>query len=200
MSITTVYFLRHCQSQPTSTLANDQWPLSPHGQSQAASLLIPLAALAPDVIFSSPYVRAIQTVQPFADHIGLPVTCHPDLRERHQSQTYREDFDEFMRQSWANRDLKATGCESSHEATIRFVVCVSHLVQTHSGATILVSTHGNVLALFLSWLEPQWGYTHWKQMTFPDLYHVRWNNQAFERRFHRLKLFEEAEEQSSTLP
>jgi len=55
--------------------------LTARGHAEAAALAERLAELAPVRVLSSPYLRAVQTVRPLADVLGLAVETHDDLRE-----------------------------------------------------------------------------------------------------------------------
>lgn len=56
-------------------------PLTPHGYDQAEHLPAALADFAIDRILSSPFVRCIETVEPMALRLGLPIEEVPQLRE-----------------------------------------------------------------------------------------------------------------------
>jgi 2,3-bisphosphoglycerate-dependent phosphoglycerate mutase len=55
--------------------------LTKAGIVQAERLVEDLAQVKPSLIASSPYLRAIQTVEPTAQAVGMPVQTHHDLRE-----------------------------------------------------------------------------------------------------------------------
>jgi 8-oxo-(d)GTP phosphatase len=56
-------------------------PLSPKGQRQAASLSRTLKLWKPERILTSPYIRCVETVEPFADMLGLKVEKVDELAE-----------------------------------------------------------------------------------------------------------------------
>lgn len=60
---------------------DDGRPLSGRGRGQADDIASQLALVAPTRIVSSPLVRCVETVQPLADALGLPVQLHPALAE-----------------------------------------------------------------------------------------------------------------------
>jgi 8-oxo-(d)GTP phosphatase len=61
-------------------------PLSAKGRTQAASLVDMLRDYRPTAILSSPFVRCVETVQPLADALALPVETTDALAEGHQSE------------------------------------------------------------------------------------------------------------------
>lgn len=78
-----VYFVRHAQAgDRTKWKGPDQLrPLSKKGRRQAEKLAKLLAGKAIGRIVSSPYVRCIQTVEPLAARLGLPVEIDDALAE-----------------------------------------------------------------------------------------------------------------------
>jgi broad specificity phosphatase PhoE len=77
-----IYLLRHAHAGNKRTWSgpDDQRPLSAAGQREAASLVLQLRARPITAVLSSPALRCQQTIQPLADHHGLPVTCDQRLR------------------------------------------------------------------------------------------------------------------------
>jgi 8-oxo-dGTP diphosphatase len=67
---------RHNWSGPDRTR-----PLSKPGQRQAEALVELLLPFGPKRVFSSPYVRSIQTVEPLANAIGGDIRIAPELAE-----------------------------------------------------------------------------------------------------------------------
>jgi 8-oxo-dGTP diphosphatase len=56
-------------------------PLSGRGRKQAAALVKQLLPFEPKSIFSSPFVRCVESVEPLAAKLGLPVELHDALAE-----------------------------------------------------------------------------------------------------------------------
>jgi 2,3-bisphosphoglycerate-dependent phosphoglycerate mutase len=46
------------------------------------------------------------------------------------------------------------------------------IVSRHPGHTIVVATHGNLLALMMNAFDPSYGYDFWRALTFPDIYRL----------------------------
>ncbi|WP_411346249.1 histidine phosphatase family protein [Paenibacillus sp. WLX1005] len=68
-----LYIIRHCQAEGQEPNA----PLTMLGQEQADRLAAQFDAIPLDVIISSPYLRAIQTIQPLAENKKL--LTNPDV-------------------------------------------------------------------------------------------------------------------------
>jgi broad specificity phosphatase PhoE len=79
----TVYLVRHAKAGSRKAWTGDDElrPLSKAGKAQARALAKRLAGDAINRVFSSPYVRCRQTVEPLADGRGVPVEPSDALRE-----------------------------------------------------------------------------------------------------------------------
>jgi len=59
-------------------------PLDERGRAQAEELVSRLTRFRVDTIYSSPAARCIETVEPLASSLGLPVVVRDELAEEHQ--------------------------------------------------------------------------------------------------------------------
>lgn len=78
-----IYLVRHAKAgeRRTWTDDDDARPLSKHGWRQARAVSGRLAQKGASTIYSSPYLRCIQTVEPLAELIGTKVTVDDRLAE-----------------------------------------------------------------------------------------------------------------------
>jgi len=79
----TLYLVRHGAAGDRQSWPGDDSlrPLSRRGEMQAAGLAKTLADHRVEAIFTSPYVRCVQTVRPLAEEAGLEIVEHPALAE-----------------------------------------------------------------------------------------------------------------------
>lgn len=79
----TLYLVRHGAAGDRQSWSGDDAlrPLSRRGEMQAAGLAQALGDQHIEAVFTSPYVRCVQTVQPLAEAAGLEVVEHPALAE-----------------------------------------------------------------------------------------------------------------------
>lgn len=162
--------IRHAESPRTE---DEGRPLSPAGLQAAQALPARLADLRVDAIYSSPYPRARQTVEPLALQRGLPIIEDPALREIALPTLAAKSLAEVMAIRWADFDFSHAGEESSRQAQDRVVGVIHTLVQRHLAESIVVATHGNLLALLLHAFDPAVGPDFWRSLTFPDVYELR---------------------------
>jgi 8-oxo-dGTP diphosphatase len=78
-----LYLVRHAKAGERRLWDGDDRdrPLSPKGWKQAELLSSRLASLDVSELYSSPYVRCVQTVQPLADRLDREITIDPRLSE-----------------------------------------------------------------------------------------------------------------------
>lgn len=181
---TTVYLLRHAESTVVPALPESDWPLSEAGVRQADHLRICLEPLGVDLVVSSPFVRAVETVRPFCQATGIELRIDRDLSERRLSGVWIRDFEEILRKTWKDFDFVLPGGESSRACQERVAGCILRLATAARGQTLLVSSHGNAIALFLNSLDPAFGWSEWRAMRNPDLYRIAFDGQSrWDRRF-----------------
>ncbi len=79
----TVLIVRHCTAGIKSRYKGDdrKRPLDKHGRVQAESLVGQLMAFGPTDIYCADRVRCIQTVEPLAQELGVPIAIEPSLTE-----------------------------------------------------------------------------------------------------------------------
>lgn len=78
--MTQLYFIRHARAVYASDESGR--PLSGEGMKDAARVTETLKKEKIDIVLSSPYARAIQTVQGIADYLGQKVEIINGFRER----------------------------------------------------------------------------------------------------------------------
>jgi len=72
--------------------------------------------------------------------------------------------------TWRNPFFAHPGGETSAEAQKRGLAIVKRLQAKNPGKAIVLSTHGNLMALVLQGFDPLVDFDFWKSMTMPDIY------------------------------
>ena len=175
-----IYLLRHAKSAPSPQFVPQwDWPLSVEGHAQAERLATRLAALQIDAIISSPSRRTLESVRPFARAAGLDIEICADLREAEGIKIWVDDFPAHVRHLWNDFDHQAEGLESHRQCQARMVRALGTIAVDHAGKTLLCSSHGQAIALFLHSIDPAFGYDDWAAMKMPDLRKVVWDGDRF---------------------
>lgn len=172
--MTTIYFVRHAHS----TYTPDEFarPLSERGMRDVAEITNLLIDEGIDIVTSSPYKRAVQTVQGIADYLGQDVVVMDDLRERTLTSEPAKDFTSAMETVWKNPAFAWEGGESNVQAQSRGIEALQSLLLTYEGKKVVLGTHGNIMVLMLNYFDARYGYDFWKKLDMPDLYKATFEN------------------------
>lgn len=160
-----VYVVRHCAAEGQSS----ESPLTATGCRQANELATFFDNVKVERIISSPYKRAIQTIQPLAERLNIEIEMKSQLEERVLSTEPLPDWFEKLRKTFDNPDLKFEGGESSEEAANRIMEVVEDVFKSEFENTIIV-THGNLMALLLNHYNKEFGFDQWANLSNPDIY------------------------------
>lgn len=166
--ITQLYFVRHAHS--TYTPEELERPLSEKGFEDAKKVTEILKDESIDHIVSSPYKRAIQTVEGIAQHIGKGIDLIEAFRERTLSTKPVDDFNKAIASVWEDFDLALEGGESNYTAQARGVEATRQLLHTYRGKKIVIGTHGNIMVLIMNHFDPKFDVRFWEQLEMPDIY------------------------------
>jgi broad specificity phosphatase PhoE len=170
-----LFLVRHAHSDYSP---DDTRGLSESGRMAAVRIADLLEDRGIAAIVSSPYTRAIQTVQPLADRIGIAIQVDPDLRERHLSAGPLDDFQRCLEATWRDFDLAYPGGESSAAAQARVSRAIGRVLAFGSDRNVVVASHGNALALFLRTIDSKVDFGFWAKMSTPDVYAVAPRNET----------------------
>jgi 2,3-bisphosphoglycerate-dependent phosphoglycerate mutase len=122
-------------------------------------------------IISSPFVRAIQSITPLAERLGLPIATDKRLAERVLAAGDLPDWLAALKSSFDDLHRCLAGGESSRAAMQRASEVASEAMAHPASATLLV-THGNLMALLLKYFDDGIGFAEWQQLTNPDVYRI----------------------------
>lgn len=173
--MTHIYFVRHAHS--IYTPEERERPLSEKGRNDAQSVADLLKEEKIDVVISSPYKRAIQTVQGVAVQFELPIHMEEDLRERLLSKEPVVDFEETITKVWENPTFSFDGGESNNSAQQRGSACIKRILKDYKGKNIVVGTHGNIMVLIMNYFDSKYDFNFWKALEMPDIYKLTFNEE-----------------------
>lgn len=160
-----IYIIRHCTAKGQSPNAQ----LTNEGLIQAEKLAHVFSEIAIDRIISSPYKRAKQSIEPLAEQLKINIELDERLKERILSKQNLSNWQEKLKASFLDFDLKLIGGESSREAQARVISIIEEVFNSNYDHTILV-THGNLLALLLNYYNNNFGFDEWLSLSNPAVY------------------------------
>ena len=132
-STTILYFIRHAEpdfSEPD----NYKRKLTVSEEIQAQRLSEIFNDINVDGVYSSPYLRAIKTVEPIAKSKSLNVQLLDQFRER-KSSDYRVSKEKFLgygKHQWDDFDFKLCGGESLNDVKNRYNTGVRIIINQHA--------------------------------------------------------------------
>ncbi|HSJ38029.1 MAG TPA: histidine phosphatase family protein [Planococcus sp. (in: firmicutes)] len=157
----TLYLIRHCRATGQAPDAE----LTEEGMQQAEALIRFFKDVEIGHVISSPFTRAIQSIEPLAAARDLPIQIDDRLAERVLSTEDLPDWMEKLEQSFADLELKFEGGESAQEAAERGAA-----VLAEAPINAVLVTHGNMMGLLLKKFEEAYGFDEWKALSNPDVY------------------------------
>jgi len=160
--MTDLYFIRH--AEPRYDADDRTRGLSDRGLRDRALVSEFLADKSVDAVLSSPYRRAVETVEAFADAHGMEVVPVEDFRERCIADGWIEDFREFTRRQWEDPDFRLDGGESLREVQRRNIAALTDVLRQYAGKNVAVGTHGTALSTIIRYFVPSFGYAEFDRI------------------------------------
>jgi 2,3-bisphosphoglycerate-dependent phosphoglycerate mutase len=109
-------------------------------------------------VLSSPYKRAVDTVQDFADKHGFTIRAIEDFRERRIDSVWIDDFIAFSKKQWEDFSFKLSDGESLSEVQERNIRALESVVREYSGQNIVVGSHGTAISTIINYYDKTFGY------------------------------------------
>ncbi|MDZ7616510.1 MAG: histidine phosphatase family protein [Patescibacteria group bacterium] len=154
-----LYFIRHGESAHNAEgriQGHSDVPLSELGRRQSAAVAAALADMPIDALYASPLRRALETAQPIADRIGLPIVTDPRLKEinagvfqnRRRSELPELHPEEY--QCWLSGDPDFTIPQGeSRRALMARGNDALHAIRDAGPAHAVVVSHGGLISAVL---------------------------------------------------
>ena len=112
-----------------------------------------------DVLLSSPYKRAVDTIKDYADKHDMVIHCIDAFRERKIDVCWwLGDFSAFSKRQWEDFQYNLPGGESLGEVQERNVKALKSAMQKYPGKNIVVGSHGTALSTIIHYFDNSFGY------------------------------------------
>ncbi len=141
-----VRYLTHPQVRIDPSVPIPQWGLNKLGKARVAHLIASNALHGTRRILSSDEVKAIETAEPIADALGLPLEILPNSFENDRSATGflpPEEFEAAADAFFAYPDTSIRGWETARAAQTRIIHAVTTALNASTKDTLIVG-HGGV--------------------------------------------------------
>ncbi len=155
-------------------------PLSKKGKSDVKEINNFFEDLNSAKVFSSPYIRALRTVEGIARTKDLNIELINDFRERKVAYEHVEDFSTFTKKQWNDFNYKLEGGESLNQVQSRSINKLRDILEENKNQNIVIATHGTLLGVTLNYFDKKYDYEFWKTIEMPDVFLLRFNNKELE--------------------
>ena len=163
MIMTKVYFVRH--AEPNYNNRDDMSrELSAKGMVDRELVTQFLADKNIEVVLSSPYKRAVNTVAHFADNKGLNIEIVDDFRERKVDSVWIDDFTSFSKAQWDDFDYKLSDGESLNEVQNRNISALNNVLKKYQDKNIAIGSHGTALSTIINYYDKSFGYEDFERI------------------------------------
>jgi 2,3-bisphosphoglycerate-dependent phosphoglycerate mutase len=157
--------VRHCESSGQAPEA----ALTDGGHVAAHVLAERLLAHPIDRVVSSTYLRARQTLAPFASRRGLELELDERLVERRLSLAPIPNWREVVERAFVDPDYRVPGGESGRETLERGWKALEAILD--GGHSLpAVASHGQLISLVLQRIDPSFGFAGWQALANPDVF------------------------------
>lgn len=177
--MTNLYFVRHAHSIYTPDELNR--PLSAKGLTDAQAVTSILKTEKINVVISSPYKRAVQTVEGIANSVHTNVEIIEGFKERVLSALPVNDFTHAITKVWEDYNFSWKGGESNIVAQKRGVEATYNLLQKYKDKNVVIGTHGNIMVLIMNFFDSQYNFHFWKNLDMPDIYKLSFDGNELKR-------------------
>ena len=161
--MTTVYFVRH--AEPNYDNHDDRLrELSNKGLQDRKLVTEFLLDKHIDVIVSSPYKRAIDTIADFAETSNLKIEIIEDFRERRVDSEWIADFQTFCKKQWEDFNYKLSDGETLNEVQSRNINALNNVLEHYKGKTIVIGSHGTALSTIINYYDKTFGYSEFEKI------------------------------------
>ena len=162
---TVVYLIRHSETTPRSNLKmisntdsnqnqNEKAFLSVSGEKRAELLSKHPELQNIDAVYSSSYVRALETAKYIALENNTIINVDDRLNERKIGQMGDMEWKEFSRLQMKDFDFKLSGGESLNQTKKRIVDAMKNILMFETGNRVAVIGHSTALTCLMSaWCE-----------------------------------------------
>ena len=159
--MTTIYLIRHSKPMKVNNtfnkdnlqLQNEKSSLSIEGEQIAKDKLNKKEFDGIDIIFSSNYVRTIQTAKYLSERNSAEINVISDLGERKFGiDSWNELPDNFERKQFLNDDYKIGDGESQKEVRDRMYSVIMKILNEYTNKRIAIFSHATAISFLLkSW-------------------------------------------------
>jgi len=131
------------------------------GRTQAADAAVKIGTrFAPELVISSPYLRARHTAEIIAAGLELPLKIEPHLHEREMGDLKGQPYDAVLRDQAYDPERRwlwtPPGGESFDDVKRRAAPVIDRLAREHPGKELVIVSHGGVMLSLWAHVTGSW--------------------------------------------
>ncbi|MFK4293668.1 2,3-bisphosphoglycerate-dependent phosphoglycerate mutase [Bacillus sp. RC240] len=134
-----------------------------------------------DTFISSPYKRAMLTIERSANYHEKEIVVYENLKEcRFLSEDKiisDKEVYPLVKKMFSNPDFTLTGGESYVDCQRRVVKILKEILMDFQGHKIVVGTHGLVMTLMMNYFDNQYGLEFLMNTSKPDVYKLEFKDE-----------------------
>ena len=161
---TTFYFVRHAKVNKNN---HDDMTRELSAEGFAERILVTnfLADKNIDILLSSPYKRAVDTIADFAEKNDMEIRPIDDFRERKITDEWIADFETYSKKQWEDMNYKLKNGESLMEVQNRNIRALNCALEEYRGKNIVVGSHGTALSTVINFFDKSFGYEDFNEIS-----------------------------------
>jgi 2,3-bisphosphoglycerate-dependent phosphoglycerate mutase len=175
---TYIYMVRHGESPKENEYERSRG-LTEKGKRDAQKVCECLLDEGIDVFASSPYRRAVMTMERAAARLNKDIHVFENLKERmflpDEAIISKENLLPLLERSFSDPDYTFPGGESNRACQDRASRVLLSLIKTNQGRKIAIGTHGAVMTLMMGKFNRDYGLEFLLSSSKPDLYKLEYD-------------------------
>ena len=164
--MTKVYFIRHAEADEAVRDGKTR-PLTEKGLIDRKLVTAFLQNKDIDAVLSSPFKRAVDTVNDFAEKKGFEIETVENFRERKSDSDMgrdHTDFSLFMERQWTDFSYTLSDGECLAEVQKRNIAALNEVLTRYQDKNIVVGTHGTALSTIINYYDNTYGFDDFMAM------------------------------------
>ncbi|NUU59152.1 histidine phosphatase family protein [Paenibacillus agri] len=176
---TFIYMVRHGESPKVDGGNERTRGLTLKGESDAQIVAELLNVEGINTFISSPYKRAILTIEGLAQSLGKEVIIIEELKEivflgDNKILSNKEVYP-LVKKMFSEPDFLLPGGESFMNCRNRVVPIFENIIRKYEGQKIVIGTHGVVMTMMMEYFDPQFGLDFLLKTSKPDVYKLEFD-------------------------
>ncbi|MBJ8078160.1 MULTISPECIES: histidine phosphatase family protein [Bacillus cereus group] len=180
---TYIYMVRHGESPKTEEENERTRGLTEKGKLDARRVTELLKSEGVDTFISSPYSRAVLTIEELAQFHEKEIFLYEDLKEcvfsGEDKIILNKELYPLVEKMFSNPDFSLPGGESITDCQIRSIAVLKEIIKNFKGHKVVIGTHGLVMTQMMAYFDNQYGFEFLMETSKPDVYRMAFQDEQF---------------------